>query len=294
MTILSVAIPTYNRINYLKNALSRMESFDELKNLKINYCISASACSDGTQEYLSKISNENNNIYINIKKSNRTRWNWIYLKKLIPQDTEWVWLFGDDDIIIHSEGWLPVYNLIKLAEKNNADIISIPQAKRIIKEDINIDNLIGLSNRFGLHEILGWMTSVIVRRSVFIDFLNTMQKRYHNVYTDRGLLTTKVSPFFHALTLLNKYHNCTVVLALQNIVDEQVSIASKTAYTLNARNSEYLKNRLPFTFAEYKELICKLDETKNLSFYRYVNKTFIDLFINIIAENIIKKHVLKL
>ena len=293
MTILSIAIPTYNRLDCLASTLSKMESFAEVEGLKINYCISASACNDGTQDYLSKISENKNNFKINIKRSKRTRWNWIYLKNLIPVDTDWVWLFGDDDIIIHPQGWLPIYKLIQNANNNDADIISIPPSNRINKEEIHIDTLINLSARFGLHEVLGWMTSIIMRRSIFINFLNSMQKRFKNVYTDRGLLTTKASPFLHSLIILNQNANCNVIFALQNIVDEQINTSQKAAYSLNTRNSEFLRERLPFTFSEYKELIALHEATKNISFFRYVNKTFFDLFINIISENILKNKKLE-
>jgi glycosyltransferase involved in cell wall biosynthesis len=285
MTILSIAIPTYNRLTYLDKSLSRMESFPKINNLQINYCISASGCSDGTRDYLSKIHEKN--YYINIKKSKRTRWNWIYLKKLIPKETDWVWLFGDDDIILHSDGWLPIQKLIETANNNNADIISIPQSKRILKEEIHIDTLINLSVRFGMHEILGWMTSIIMRRSVFINFLNFMQIRFRNVYTDRGLLVNRVSPFLHSLILLKQNSNTNMILALQHIADEQISISDKVTHTLNSRNAEFLKDRITFTFSEFKDLIILYDHTKKLSFYRYVNKTYLDLFINIIAEKII-------
>jgi hypothetical protein len=264
-----------------------MESFSKIENLEVNYCISASACNDGTQNYLSKMQNINKNYNIYVKKSNRTRWNWIYLKNLIPSNTDWVWLFGDDDIIINQNGWHTINNLINIAENHNADIISIPQAKRIQKEEIYIDSLINLSERFGLHEILGWMTSIIMRRSVFIKFLNTMQVRFQNVYTDRGLLNTRASPFLHSLILLKQNSDSKVIFALGNIVDEQLPITDKASHTLKARQSEFLNERLPYTFTEFKDTLLIHDATRNLSFFRYVNKTFLDLYINIISENIL-------
>jgi hypothetical protein len=78
-----------------------------------------------------------------------------------------------------------------------------------------------------------------------------------------------------------------MILALQHIVDEQTSISDKISHTLNSRNAEFLKDRIPFTFSEFKDLINLHEHTKKLSFYRYVNKTFLDLFINIISEKIL-------
>lgn len=293
MINLSIAIPTLNRLRYLQKTLCHMELFSGINDLNVNYCISAASCIDGTQDYLKLMAESKNNFHINIKPSSRTRWNWIYLSKLIPSDADWVWLFGDDDIILHEDGWLPVKKLIDLAEINDADIISIPQSKRVNVEEIHIESLINLSSRFGVHEILGWMTSIIMRRSVFINLMSSMKERFRSVYTDKGMQVTRVSPFFHSLILLKYNKNCKTILALQKIVDEQVIEEDKISYTTAAREAEFLKDRLPYTFAEFKDLILLQNESKNISFFRYVNKTFIDLFINIIAENIIQKRSIK-
>jgi hypothetical protein len=271
-----------------------MESLPKTNDLNINYCISAASCNDGTQDYLKSISKSRDNFHINIKPSHRTRWNWIYLSKIIPSDADWVWLFGDDDIILHEDGWLPVKKLIDLAEINDADIISIPQSKRVNVEEIHIESLINLSSRFGLHEILGWMTSIIMRRSVFIKLMSSMKERFRNVYTDKGMHVSRVSPFFHALILLKHNADCKTILALQKIVDEQVIESDKITYTTAAREGEFLKDRLPHTFAEFKDLILQHNETKKISFFRYVNKTFFELFINIISENIIQNRDIKI
>lgn len=294
MINLSIAIPTRNRLEQLKNTLLHMESLSKINDLNINYCISAASCNDGTQDYLKTISKSKDNFHINIKPSHRTRWNWVYLSRIIPSEADWVWLFGDDDIILHEDGWLPVKKLIDLAEINGANIISIPQSKRVNIEEIHIESLINLSSRFGLHEILGWMTSIIMRRSVFIKLMNSMKERFRSVYTDKGLLVTRVSPFFHALILLKYNADCKTILALQKIVDEQVIESDKITYTAAAREGEFLKDRFPHTFAEFKDLILQYDETKKISFYRYVNKTFFELFINIISENIIQNRNIKI
>jgi hypothetical protein len=287
MINISIAIPTYNRLDCLHNLLQNMESLQKVEGLNVNYCISAASCNDGTQEYLKKFSENKKNFHINIKKSSRTRWNWIYLKNLIPHDSDWVWLFGDDDIIINPDGWIQIVQLIEIANKNEAHLISIPQSKRINVTDMHIDTLMGLCSRFGLHEVLGWMTSILMRRSIFVNFISQMQSRFKNVYTDHGLRVKRISPFLHSLILLQQNAKCNSILALKHIVDEQINIVDEVGYKSAARSAEFLKDRLPHTFAEYKEFLSQSKESKSISFFRYVNKTFIDLIINIIVDKMI-------
>jgi hypothetical protein len=288
MIKLTIAIPSKDRLSYLRNNIFHSLSLPDIDGLDVKFCISAASSTDGSKDFLRSLAKKEPRLIINIKNSKRTRWNWIYLAGIIPHDSEWVWLFGDDDIIVDPTGWGSVLNLLNQANEVGASIVCIPQAKRVPEgELIYVDSLINIAGKFGFHDALGWMTSILMRRSVFMQMITEMRIRFKNIYTDTGLLRTRASPFFHSLKLLEQNAESIAILALQKIVDEQISVKEKKRHTLVARQEEHLRERLPFTFTEFKQYIIKSDNTKSLNFYRYVNKTFIDVFINIISEDIL-------
>ena len=101
---LTIAIPTYNRCEYLKK---NIESFDKVRRpngIKLSLSISNSASEDSTETYLEKISKERQDIFLFNKRMEWNGGNYGYLSNIIPDDADWVWFMGDDD---------------KLSEKNS-------------------------------------------------------------------------------------------------------------------------------------------------------------------------------
>ena len=286
---LTIAIPSYNRLKYLKKNLDLALALHCPPQLDIQFRVSAASSNDGTIEYLREAAWQDKRLDYLRKSSTRTRWNWIYLAQTIPSDTDWVWLFGDDDIFCDRNAFLELYALLKNAEITNASMISIPQAKRISTTDhVEIETLANLSGEYGIHEIFGWMTSVILKRELYFNLMNAFRIRFRRIYTDAGLLKTLISPFFHTLTLLEQNSNALTMLVLRKIVDEQDLKIESYAYKKASREREHLRDRLPFTFSEFKKTLDSIEGSNRVNFFRYVNKTFLDLYINIIAENILE------
>lgn len=93
---LSICIPTYNRASYLKETLLAIIS--QAQNYDIPICVSDNSSSDNTIEIL----NEMKSIYkyfsfqINAENYGIDR---NIIKAVEMADTQYVWLFGDDDLI---------------------------------------------------------------------------------------------------------------------------------------------------------------------------------------------------
>lgn len=290
MQKLTVAIPTRNRLPFLRRTLEHMLGLPAPEGLEVNFSVAATASQDGTPAYLNSLIEKELRVTVNTRQTTWTRWNLIHLAKIVPIDSDWVWLFGDDDMLVDGMCWKKIADLINIARAENASIICIPQAKRVPqKEAVYVDHLASLCGRFGLHEVLGWMTSLVMRRDVFAGFSAAMRIRFASVRTDTGMRRSRVSPFFHALELFSQYGNTPAVLALKCIVDEQTTQAVKKMHTEHSRNEEHLRDRLVYTFAEYLDLLKQDGRARSLHFYRYVNKTFLDLMINIISEDCLRK-----
>jgi hypothetical protein len=290
MTSLTIAIPTRNRFSFLRSTLEHMLELPVPRGLEVHFAVAATACQDDTPEYLETLMAVEKRVRAVTQQTTWTRWNMIHLSKAVPKETDWVWLFGDDDHLVTPDSWNRVAQLIDQAQSAGASIICIPQAKRVkFEESIHLDKLASLCARFGLHEVTGWMTSLVMRRDVFSNLMVAIRNRLSRVRTDAGMLRTMLSPFFHSLELLKQNSQSLAILALIRIVDEQIDPSKKSVHTNQARIDEHLRDRLAYTFHEHIEFLSSNNGCKDHYFYRYVNKTFPDLMANIIAEDLMNR-----
>ena len=109
---LSIAIPTYNRANFLENLLNTiMPQAEKFKGL-VQICISNNDSTDNTREIVAKFKEK----YPGFIKYNENKKNLggdkNVLKVIEMCDGDFVWTFGDDDSIIDN-GLKTVINFIK-------------------------------------------------------------------------------------------------------------------------------------------------------------------------------------
>ena len=124
LSLLTIAIPTYNRAEYLDLCLSRI--FDEINSLSlsrrclVSVYVSNNASTDNTSEVLSKykLSSDFNFVFVNNSINIGGDKNIIqcYLSALSP----YVWVLGDDDVIL--SGGLEIV-LNALIKKKDVDIL---------------------------------------------------------------------------------------------------------------------------------------------------------------------------
>lgn len=98
MPILSLCVPTYNRCYYLENLLESITNNLNIKNLEFEICISDN---NSTDETFTVIENYSNKIKINYNKnSSNIGATKNYLKVIEMAKGDFVWLIGDDDLIM--------------------------------------------------------------------------------------------------------------------------------------------------------------------------------------------------
>jgi len=127
----SICIPTYNRADYLNQCLASLKSLCT-KNKNIEICISDNGSEDDTNLIVEKWKSELNIVYHRFGKNQGIPLNFLKVVSLAKGD--YVWLLGDDDIVVpnavstiietlklHSEIDFFLFNAINLSDRSKLD-----------------------------------------------------------------------------------------------------------------------------------------------------------------------------
>ena len=95
-TRLSICIPTYNRVRYLKELLPAILGQVDVGRAEVEVTVSDNASTDDTADYLRSLSNPHLRWWTNETNIGGDR---NFLKCVTEAKGEYVWLFGDDDIM---------------------------------------------------------------------------------------------------------------------------------------------------------------------------------------------------
>ena len=135
--ILTIAIPTYNRINDLQKCISCI-----LKNIdsnEVELLVSDNCSTDGTKKYMESIIQDNDfiNYYRNDENLGADQ---NFLNCINKASSKYIWLIGDDDFVLNQS----INNIIDIL-KNNPDFLFInpkndvnPKKEVEIVTDINL------------------------------------------------------------------------------------------------------------------------------------------------------------
>ena len=206
------AIPTFNRVSYLKKNIEALVNQNLNSKVNISICVSNTASSDDTMNYLNNLKETNKNVFINNKKLENENENLGSLASIIPSDADWVWYLGDDDILMKDDALLKVVNLI---ENNNIDFIHVSQYRRSNRNEELIHKSVSeLCNTMGYTEILGWISSLIVKRIFFVQALEAAQ-------TKMSKNCDKVSAFTHSYFFYKELYDKKGVFYNSGLVDPQ-------------------------------------------------------------------------
>ncbi len=176
---LTIAIPTFNRCNYLKK---NIEYFDKLlrpDDVRISLTISNSASVDNTSEFLQSLQTMRDDLNIFNRKTDWTGGNYGYLADTVPGDADWVWFMGDDDYIPDPNALHSLCNLLReKTDDPNFGFVHVCQAKRSRNTGkITTDTTFNLCNLYGYTEMLGWISSIVIRRKQFVAALKKTDAR---------------------------------------------------------------------------------------------------------------------
>ena len=198
---ITVAIPTFNRVEQLKKCLESITTQSLDSDIQLSIAISNTASSDGTYSYLSNLEGTDGRYFITNQLGTDTQCNMGSLAATIPPNTDWVWLMGDDDCLESNRSIAIVHDLIKTSENLDLSFVHACQARRSAQSgNVYKEETLKLCEEFGYHEMLGWISSIVTRRNILITALTNVQ----NSFRERPL---KVSSYAHSAELLKLLHD---------------------------------------------------------------------------------------
>ena len=165
---IAIAIPTYNRLEKLKVALQGIEQQEVDDGLELYCVVSNIASTDGTTEYLDTLAGGRVRYVINNRPEENIYLNWMRCADTVPAAVDWVWFHGDDDVLTSSTAVLQLAELIRSHGCPELGLVHVADARRSRRSGRVIEGpLLALCNDIGYIEVLGWMSSLVMRTDRF-------------------------------------------------------------------------------------------------------------------------------
>ncbi len=267
---LGIAIPTYNRLEKLKVLLHSIDNQILSKDLDLSLFISNIASTDGTGEFLEKEVKKRHNLKIYNRPEDQTiKPNIFYLNRIISSDVEWVWFMGDDDKLSEKDSLQKVSKCLKENNINDLEFVCVCEKRRSRNTSkVFIDKVFNLCNKFGYHEMLGWISGIILKKQtfqkVFEDFAKSVNTQYQNVDD------TITSAYPHSASILKYTHDKQGLFYDFGLVETQDKL--QTIETQKRWVEENMLWRYFHVIDDIENLIKQKilkPNSLNLSFFRY-------------------------
>ena len=200
---IAIAIPTYNRLEKLKFALAMVQKQQITTPGVELYCVISNSCStDGTTEFLDGLKSDtvqyitwNTPEYVDGAIKYVGIENWERCFNSVPQEVDWVWIMGDDDYLTGPAVIEGLAQLLLQQATPTTTLVHMCQARRSCKTGSIIKGtLFDLCNRTGFHEMLGWMSSIVIRT----------QRLHQAIHSE--LWRTSISAYRHSAAFLEACH----------------------------------------------------------------------------------------
>ncbi len=277
---IAVAIPTYNRLENLRECVKKFDLQMVPDSVNLSLVISNSASIDGTSEYLNELTSTRKNVHVFNKILDWVGGNYGCILEALPPKIDWVWFMGNDDEFCSPKSIQKISDLI-FQNRHNKDFAFIhacDEARTRNTGSSFIDTTMNLCKKFGYLEMLGWFTSLVVRRTEFEASLIQIHQRA-TVMRGRKLAKTPYSAFFHSSYLLENLHEKVGAFFDEPLVREQPS-ANQTKTEIRWQN-ENMGERYLFVVDDFQRLIKSNLPLKNLpsEFFKYHKYHLWDRFI---------------
>jgi len=277
---LAVAIPTYNRLVNLQECIKKFDSQVVPDYVNLSLVISNSASIDGTRQYLSNFASSRENTYIFNEILDWENGNYGGILEALPNKIDWVWFMGDDDEFCSS---MSIHKVCELIFKNQynkdfAFIHACDEARSKKTGKVFKDTTMSLCKQFGYLEMLGWFTSLIIRKAEFVASLIEIHQQA-TIMRGKKLSTTPYSAFFHSSYFLQNLHKKVGVFLDEPLVREQSK--ADQIKTEQRWQNENMGERYLFVVDDFKRLISLGLPLTNLpsEFFKYHKYHLWDRFI---------------
>ncbi len=286
---IAIAIPTFDRLNKLKVAVEKIENqvIDDRFEL---YCvISNIASNDGTSEYLSQLKSGTVKYVIWNKPDVNINNNWRRCAESIPNEIDWVWFHGDDDFITHSTVLQELIDVIIQYSTDKLSLIHACQARRSQNSgNIIRGNLFDLCNQIGYHEMLGWMSSIIIRREKFIPAIIQSTQPYFDEIPIAEFVKHKLSVYRHSASFLEFCAKDDALFIDSSWIEPQD--AEQTPESIARWASDNHGERYLFVIDDLLDLYERgvLEKKCSFIFFRYLTYSFWDRYAIYISASVLE------
>ncbi len=168
---LMVVIPTWNRAEYLNKAIGAIAS---ARAKASQYCevelfVSNNCSTDHTAEVLAQWQKNAPWVYGHNWEVHSENWQEILSRAFngSGRDYDYAWLQGDDDWITDSTAYAQLMEAVEADPSNLPAIVHCCAARRAIPGDSRIVSGLTeeLCNIYGWHDLLGWISSLVISRT---------------------------------------------------------------------------------------------------------------------------------
>lgn len=286
---LAIAIPTFNRVEKLKIALQNIESQIIDSSFELHCVISNTASTDETGIFLDSLKSNEKITYHILNKVEVTEWrNWLRCIEFIPTDIDWVWFHGDDDYLAMNNAVQIIIQQIINPLNHNVTLLHACQARRSRNSgNIHHGKLLDLCNAIGYHEMLGWMSSLIVKRDIFVNSMLKYFKKTETFKTADDFLKLKHSSYPHSAALLEACVNDEVLFIDIPLIEPQ----DKVQDALSIQRWKEVHEGLRYYFVIDDLLILKeksvISDNLTPTFFRYLNYSLWDRLMTSIIGSVI-------
>ena len=255
--MITFTIPTWNRKEKLRVCLQSLIEQIKTINERILIAVYNNASDDGTEIVLKEFKENHPEIIKYITGSDHVRGEESFKRAFLLADTEWMWMFGDDDILV-SGGLVEVVSLLK---RKDVDFIHAAEKSRVSGENrIYNATLLDLCQGFGFVEMTGFISGNIARTKKLHEVLNG---EFVEIYRDAS--------YFQSLILLDAFASSKAAFINAPIIDLQNN--EQTAET----GGRWLKEDVAIRYVNIADGLASLVERGKIpselteEFFRYLS-----------------------
>jgi len=214
---LLVVIPTWNRAGYLDKAIGAIAAARaqaQAAGHEVTLFISNNLSTDHTAEVVARWQETEPWIHMRIWDVHTSIWADIIHRAFTAcsQDYDYAWLQGDDDWITDASAYRQVLEAIEADPANPPAIVHCCMNRRALPGDFRIVSGLteDLCNTYGWHDLLGWISSLVVARETVVRMLASPQfaQKAHSAY-------------FHSEVLLEAAYGQPMLVLANGLIDQQ-------------------------------------------------------------------------
>ncbi len=214
---LLVVIPTWNRADYLDKAISAIAAArSRARTCHVELFISDNCSSDRTAEVVAHWQETAPWIHVRRWEEHATAWGDILKRALLSSGLEYdyLWLQGDDDWVSDTTAYTQLMEALEASAEDPPAIVHCCQTRRALPGDGRIlaGNTEDLCNTYGWHDLLGWISSLVISRDTVDRMMASPQWEM-----------TAPSAFAHSEALFEAAYGRTMLILTAGFIDPQDS-----------------------------------------------------------------------